>query len=51
MRVLIVAKTHMQRLACVRGLALNPDRNVRLMQPGAGRSRETHAMRWARYGR
>ncbi|HYP18514.1 MAG TPA: hypothetical protein VEY08_00455 [Chloroflexia bacterium] len=32
MRVLIVAKTHMQGRACVGGLSLDPDRSVRLMQ-------------------
>lgn len=32
MRVLIVAKTHMQRHACVGGMSLDPDRSLRLMQ-------------------
>jgi hypothetical protein len=32
MRVLIVAKTHMQRHACVGGISLDPDRSLRLMQ-------------------
>ncbi|MDQ3927695.1 MAG: hypothetical protein M3328_00965 [Chloroflexota bacterium] len=32
MRVLIVAKTHMQRHACIGGMALDPDRSLRLMQ-------------------
>ncbi|HEX8597215.1 MAG TPA: hypothetical protein VF952_01710 [Chloroflexia bacterium] len=32
MRVLIVAKTRMQKYACVGGVALDPDRSLRLMQ-------------------
>jgi hypothetical protein len=32
MRVLIVAKTHMQKYACVGGVSLDPDHSVRLMQ-------------------
>ena len=32
LRVLIVAKTHMQRYACIGGMSLDPDRSLRLMQ-------------------
>ena len=42
-RVLIVAKTHMGNDACVGGLALDANRNVRLLRPGGSHQPENTA--------